>query len=305
METRREFIKKTIMATGTIVFGHDAFAGPPPLRKVTETVQPSVYRALNGNPADNLSKVIELIGGIGNLIGPEDVVLIKPNAQWWNQGAPNLSAIKTFVELTMERPGGFDGEVVIAENCHRGRTPWTSKSAGWAHPFERNSDISGIQNLNALCGFLKKKYGSRFSTVHWIDVDDGGKRVFTPKDGVGYVYCDGTGGVPLIKCDNGVHGENYRAAIMTYPVFSTDKGTIVDFKNGIWERGTYTGQPLRFINFAALNHHSSYGGATSAVKNYMGIADLSGGPDPHNEGLLTGNYYNFRSEEHTSELQSH
>jgi hypothetical protein len=27
----------------------------------------------------------------------------------------------------------------------------------------------------------------------------------------------------------------------------------------------------------------------------MGITDLSGGPDPHEEGRLTGNYYNFHS----------
>jgi hypothetical protein len=82
---------------------------------------------------------------------------------------------------------------------------------------------------------------------------------------------------------------------MTYPIFSTDRGTLIDFKNGVWEKGAYTGQPLRFINFAALNHHSIYCGATSAIKNYSGIADLSGGPDPNEGGRLTGNYYNFHS----------
>ena len=82
---------------------------------------------------------------------------------------------------------------------------------------------------------------------------------------------------------------------MTYPIFTTDKGTVIDFKNGIWERGSYTGQPLRFINLAALNHHSTYSGATSAIKNYLGVTDLSGGPDPSNGGCLTKNYYNFHS----------
>jgi hypothetical protein len=70
---------------------------------------------------------------------------------------------------------------------------------------------------------------------------------------------------------------------------------IVDFKNGVWEKGAYTGQPLKFVNFAALNHHSTYCGATSAVKNYLGITDLSGGPDPKNGGKLTEEYYNFHS----------
>jgi hypothetical protein len=34
---------------------------------------------------------------------------------------------------------------------------------------------------------------------------------------------------------------------------------------------------------------------TSSVKNYMGITDLSGGPDPHHGGRLTKEYYNFHS----------
>jgi hypothetical protein len=193
----------------------------------------------------------------------------------------------------MERSGGFFGEVVIAENCHRGSSPW--KQAGWAHTFIRNSDLPGFGNMKELSGALKGKYGARLTVCHWLDVDQGARRVFSPTDGEGYVYCDGTGGVPLIFFDNGIRGDGYRAVIMTYPIFKTDKGTIIDFKNGIWEKGTYTGRPLRFINFAALNHHSIYCGATSAIKNYLGITDLSGGPDPQNGGKLAGEYYNFHS----------
>ena len=98
-----------------------------------------------------------------------------------------------------------------------------------------------------------------------------------PSDGIGYVYCDGSNGVSLIQCENGASGTNHRATIMTYPILKTDRGTIIDFKNGIWEKGTYTRQPMRFINVGALNHHSTYCGVTGAIKNYMGITDLSGG----------------------------
>ena len=52
---------------------------------------------------------------------------------------------------------------------------------------------------------------------------------------------------------------------------------------------------LKFINFAALNHHSTYCGFTSLIKNYLGVSDLSGGPDPSNGGKLTDRYYNFHS----------
>ncbi len=254
-----------------------------------------LFRAINGSPVENLSKVIELSGGIESVIGADDVVVIKPNVQWWNQGAPNLSAMMALVEVIMNRPGGFNGEVVLAENCHRGSRPWQSAHSGWLPAFERNSDLDEIKSFNTLTRQLKKRFADRFSTCHWIDVDAGGKRVYGPSDGSGYVYCDGTGGVPLISLDNGLKGDDFRAVIMSYPVFKTDRGTVVDFKNGIWEQGSYTDQPLRFINFAALNHHSTYCGATSAIKNYLGVTDLSSGPDPHNGGRLTEQYYNFHS----------
>jgi hypothetical protein len=158
-----------------------------------------------------------------------------------------------------------------------------------------NADVKNISNMNDLSGYLKKQYAEKFSTCHWIDVEAGNKRVSGPQNGPGYVYCDGTGGVPLLEFENASQGKDRRSVIMTYPIFKTDKGTVVDFKNGIWEKGAYTGQPLKFINFAALNHHSIYCGATSAIKNYLGITDLSGGPDPNNGGKLTEKYYNFHS----------
>lgn len=283
------------MALGVLIFGRDAFAGKTVKITMEKDIKSTVYRAVNGHPSENLSKVIDLLGGIETFIGPDDVVVIKPNVQWWNQGVPNLSALNSFVDLIMNRRGGFHGEVVLAENCHRGVSPWESLHSGWAPVFSRNSDLDQINNFNDLGADLKKKYHDQFSICHLIDVDAGNQRVFSPEDGTGYVYCDGTGGVPLISLDNGARGDDFREVIMTYPIFKTDKGTLVDFKNGIWEKGVYTDQPLKFINFAALNHHSTYCGATSAIKNYLGISDISGGPDPHKNGKLTEKYYNFHS----------
>jgi hypothetical protein len=259
--------------------------------KITTGSKSIVYRSVNGTPSENIMKVIELMGGIDKLIGENDVVVIKPNVQWWNHGATNLSALKTLVDLIMNRSGGFYGEVVIAENCHRGNEPWTIEESGWIRIFERNSGTTGINNFNDLVSALKKTYGDRYSTIHWVDVAYGEKRVFGPEDGTGYVYCDGTGGVPMISLNNGITGEYYREVIMSYPVFKTDRGTIVDFKNGIWKEGEYTKQPLRFINFATLNHHSHYVGVTGAVKNYFGVVDISGG----GWGKLADKYNNFHS----------
>lgn len=289
--SRRKFLKGIVIG-GAVIARLDnsiaeSFAGNPISSK-----NAILYRSVNGTPKDNIIKVIELIGGIGKIVGQDDVVIIKPNAQWWNQGAPNLLALNTLINLIMNRPG-FSGEVIIAENCHRGSSPW--RTAGWETHFMRNSDLNGISTLNQLCQHISGIYGDRFSVCHWIDVSAGNKRVFSPKDGNGYVYCDGTGGVPLISCDNGLEGKDRRATIMSYPIFKSDKGTIIDFKNGVWEKGSYTNQPVYLINLAAMNHHSTYCGMTSAIKNYLGVTDLSGGPDPNNGGRLAKDYYNFHS----------
>jgi hypothetical protein len=292
-KNRRAFIKKIMMMLSFLAFGPKLVPGRASTHKSSVNPTCVVYRAVNGIPSENIAKVIELLGGIESVIGPDDIVIIKPNVQWWNHGAPNLQALKTFVDLIMTRSGGFTGEVVIAENCHRGSKPW--KSTSWLSEFERNGDIEDVRSFNDLGRKLKQKYGDCLSVVHWIDVDKGAKRVFSPTDGVGYVYCDGNGGVPLLSLDNEIQGKNKRAVIMTYPIFRTDRGTMIDFKNGEWKDGVYTTRQLRFINFAALNHHSTYCGATSAIKNYLGVTDLSGGSDPFDNGRLTGEYFNFHS----------
>jgi len=290
--SRRNFLK-SVAAFGGMLITAPKISAHLSQSEPTPRHQETIYRAVNGSPEQNLLKVVELMGGVEKIIGSQDVVVMKPNVQWWNQGAPNLSALKTFVDLIMERPEGFKGEVVIMENCHRGPSPW--QAGGWANNFVRNSDLPSVSNMNELSKLLKDKYASKFSVCHLVDVSAGNKRVFGPSDESGYVYCDGSNGVPLIKIDNGAGGSNYRSTIMTYPIFKTDRGTIVDFKNGIFEKGAYTGRPLRFINFSALNHHSTYCGITSAIKNYMGVTDLSGGPDPDNGGKLIRDYYNFHS----------
>ena len=273
----------------------NASDGPAAPGNTGKNHQCRIYRAINGTPSQNMSKVLDLMGGIERYIGAEDIVLIKPNVQWWNQGASNIAALNTLVQLIMQHPDGFKGEVAILENCHRSASPWAAANTGWVPVFKKNADLPHANNYNTLAASLKTAFGNRFSVVHLLDVDKGGRRVFGPQDGSGYVYCDGSGGVPLIELDNGAKAPLFRKTLMTYPVFKTDRGTRVDFKNGVWANGAYTRQPVKFINFSALNHHSTYCGVTSAIKNYLGISDLSGGPDPQTNGRLSGPYYNFHS----------
>lgn len=293
MITRRGLLKFLgILSSYSLLKKRTAMAANP-VKPAVAIEKASIFRSVNGTPAENIEKVLQLAGGIASHIGRNDIVVIKPNVQWWNQGAPNIDGLYAFVKMIMELPDGFSGEVIIAENCHRGATPWNS--AGWINTFERNTTIPGIRNYNDLATRLKQEFDDRFSAIHWVDVADGSNRVYSPKDGPGYVYCDGTGGVPKISFGNDASGDDYRETIMTYPVFKTDRGTIVDYKNGIWENGKYDNNRLKIINFAALNHHSTYCGFTSLIKNYLGVSDLSGGPDPANDGKLTDQYHNFHS----------
>jgi len=123
MKTRRHFFRNLLIVLGVAAIGYNILFNNSSTRKITMDVKASLYRAVNGSPSENLSMVIKLFGGIENIIGEKDVVVIKPNVQLWNHGATNLSALKTLVDLIMNRPSGFYGEVVIAENCHRGKEP--------------------------------------------------------------------------------------------------------------------------------------------------------------------------------------
>jgi len=293
MATRRAFIRSLpALGTAILVSCKKKKPGITSARKSSQR-DAVVYRAVNGHPADNLEKVLSLMGSVEALFGQDDIVILKPNLQWFNQGAPNIAAMDRLVTLIIEMKGGFRGEVVVAENVHRGPQPW--ERVGWSVPFARNSDLPGIVNYNGLAVHLKRKYGDRFSVCHLVDIASGGKRVHSPADGPGYVLCDGTGGIPLQSFENGLTGTNRREVVMSYPILRTDKGTLVDYRWGVWEKGTYTDRPVKFVNCAALNHHSSFCGMTSAVKNYLGVSDLSSGSDPSRNGQLVKGYHNFHS----------
>ena len=161
MQNRRKFIKILAANLSALLFGFRMEAKAQGLKASNIKKEVTLYRALNDTPAGNISKIFEMMGGIQEVFGADDIVVIKPNVQWWNQGAPNILALKTFVDIIMDRPGGFTGEVIVAENCHRGSTPWQSEASGWKPAFERNSDLPGIRNYNELAADLKRRHAEQ------------------------------------------------------------------------------------------------------------------------------------------------
>jgi len=282
--TRRKFIKKVGKGAGMLAIAPIVWKNSEINKQAHISNTSHIFWASEYGPEKNMEMITDMMGGIESIITPEDIVIIKTNAQWWNQGSPNLAALKRFIELVLGI-SGFRGEIIIADNNHRGASPWNG--GAWAKNFEINSDVSNVYNLIDLINLFRSQGYSNVTKYHWLDVGTGGKRVYGPEDGDGYVYRTD------IVYNNGASGDDFRETIMTYPIFTSSySGTIIDFKNGAWNGGNYTDQPIKLINFAGLCYHGRYVGATSAIKNYLGVSDLSGGPD---SGKLIENYYNFHS----------
>jgi hypothetical protein len=249
-------------------------------RKVEESDRKSyVYMVRNDSPENNTRKLIEMMGGTGEFIGPDDIVLLKPNAQWWNQGATNTNAMKAFIEMVVELPG-FHGEVIIADNHHFPE----NNSRGWTTE-KRNGDF----NLNELVAYFQDRGQRNVTRYHWHDggpsikglwggAENGGV-INGPEDGDGYVW----------KNDLVYTSPSGRKAMMSYPVFTSRySGITIDFMRGPWKDGHYLKRKMKFINFSGLNHHGSTG-VTASIKNYLGICDMTCG----HRGKKPEGYYNF------------
>ncbi len=238
-----------------------------------------VFIAREGSPEENVRKAIDLIGGIEEFVDCRDIVVLKPNAQWWNQGTTNTNAIKEFIDLVLGIPN-FEGEIIIAENHHYR----DSNSRGWT-----TSNRNGDYNLNELVEYFQKKGHNNVTKYHWCDGganpnfrqgDAGGNGVVkSVEDGDGYVWLDS---VVYVSEEN-------RRCVMTYPVFTSPySGNRIDLKNGVYRDGKFYSN-LKLINFSCINHHSGEFGVTASIKNLMGIVDLTCGYP----GIAPKGYYNI------------
>lgn len=229
-----------------------------------------VYKVQGGTPEENMVALVNRLGGIEKIIGEKDIVVLKPNAQWWLQGMTNTDAMKAFMELVLNSKR-FRGEIVIAENNqylkYNGR--------GWSTD-QRN----GAFNYNELIDYFNNLGFKNVSSYHWRgagpnpepiegDDDGSGKRVKGPSNGDGYVWRD----------DIVYTSPEGKQCWMTYPIFTSSySGITIDLKNGAWQKGRYLkNRKVKFINFSALNHHGWYSGVTASVKNLMGVVDMTCG----------------------------
>jgi len=77
------------------------------------------------------------LAGPEGLIAPDDVVLLKVNAQWKYRGCTNSDVVRGLIQRILEHPDGFRGEVIIFDNG-QGQGSMDGDARGWG----RYSDSS-------------------------------------------------------------------------------------------------------------------------------------------------------------------
>ncbi len=187
------------------------------------------------------------------LIAPDDVVLIKVNAQWKYRGCTNSDLIRGLIQRILDHPDGFRGEVVIIENGQgRGSLACdTSKSYG--------GDTSVRANAN----------DERQSFVYLVDSVFRDPRVSAR---LMDPFRDN-----FIPADDHARDGYRKMGLVSYPCFTTAGGRRVELREGIWN-GTGYGSNLKLINVPVLKHHDRNGSEiTASLKHFYGLVSMSDG----------------------------
>ncbi len=198
------------------------------------------------------------------IIGKNDVVLIKVNAEWPERGMPSTDLIKGLIARIVAHPDTFTGEVELVENGQ-----WRQS---WSYPLnnaERHSQtMQEVVDTFAARGYQVGDYNwtaiGYGSNNRWVSEYNQGDTVS------GYVREDSTPG-------------------MTYAKFTTSYGTRISTRLGVWNGTSYEPDRLKFINLPVLKSHS-FAGVSASVKHYIGFLSYAtiGANAMHNQAMTQG-----------------
>jgi len=234
----------------------------------------SAIYVVNGRQTAHISELIDLMGSQGlsfyksnvsgtnrgptGLVAAHDVVLIKINSQWDSRGGTNTDVLRELIQVLVNHPDGFTGEIIVADNGQGvGSLNWSLNNA---------EDHS--QSAQDVVDMFSATY--HVSTYDWQPIRGQHVNEYSVADmRSGYVLNS------TADLNTGIR--------VSYPKFRTVYGTYVSFKYGIWNGTSYEDR-LRVINLPVLKSHFVYG-VTAATKHYMGVEseELSG-------GLANGHY---------------
>jgi uncharacterized protein (DUF362 family) len=273
---RREFFKWTLAGAAALPFAGCETAQPPvepppssdesPIFRVSQ-IQDNAVTVENHHLG--VDALIRLMGDNGlkfyrsalsgankgptGLIAPDDVVLLKVNAQWKYRGCTNSDVIRGLVRRILEHPDGFQGEVVIFENGQgRGSLACdTSSSYGGNTEVHANAQDESHSFLWLVDSLFQDPRVSAF-------------------------LLDPVRGNFIAGDDH--QSDGYRTyENISYPCFTTVGGRRVELREGLWN-GSSHGANLKLINVPVLKHHDTGGSEiTGALKHMYGIVSMSDG----------------------------
>ena len=224
---------------------------------ITRQLMSTIFVENTDGTDDGIRRLIRSMQGRGldfyGLIAPGDVVILKINGQWAERGGTNTDLIRLVIQAIVDHPQGFTGEVIIADN---GQAQFGSERRGgslsWANP---NSACRQQSVMDVVRIFQGR--GHRVTGVLWDDFTTVRVREFSLGNTTdGFVV------------EDVVRSTGFE---ISYPKFTTEYGTHVSFKEGIWNANTrsYASEKLKVINMPVLKSHGGFQ-VTGAVKNYMG-----------------------------------
>jgi uncharacterized protein (DUF362 family) len=198
-----------------------------------------------------------LLSSALGMIGPEDVVLIKVNAQWKYRGCTNSDLVRGLIQRILEHPDGFTGEVVIFENGQGKGSLYCDRQFGKNGPMYPDD----ATHANA--------EDESHSFMYLVD------EVFNDSRVSAYLL-DPIRQTFIGDSDHVTDG--YRKyENVSYPCFTTAGGHRVELKEGVWN-GSGFDDKIKLINVPVLKHHDKGGSEiTASLKHFYGIISMGDG----------------------------
>ncbi|MFX0212363.1 MAG: DUF362 domain-containing protein [Candidatus Hodarchaeota archaeon] len=179
------------------------------------------------------------------LIGYNDVVILKVNGQWPYNGGTNTDLVKSVINAIISHPDGFTGEVIIADNG-QGLGSMEHAQTNSFYRDQSYADVAEMFDTYKVSTYL-------WDTIRSNTVDD-----FDDGD-----FIDGYVRNSTWNPDTEIY--------VSYPKFTTEYGTYISFKKGVWDNTTgFDSDRLKIVNMPVLKSHFRYG-VTGCIKHYMGV----------------------------------
>jgi hypothetical protein len=269
--SRREFLKLTAAAVccSALPFRPKTISAQVPERSELFWVT-DIPDTLKGSYNPGIDGLLNLMGTHGlkfykspatetdtcgplGMIAPDDVVLIKVNAQWKYRGCTNSDLVRGLIQRILDHPDGFSGEVVVIENG-QGRGSLQCDTMGSDYP----------------AGVHANAEDELHSFTYLVDT------VFNDPTRVSYYLLDPIRAIMINPDDHDTDGYRIYENI-SYPCFTSRGRHRIEVQNGIWNGSGYK-QGLKLINIPVLKHHDTGGSEiTASLKHFYGLLSMADG----------------------------